>query len=291
MTVRIGISGWRYKGWRGSFYPADLPQRRELSYASRQLASIELNGSFYALQSPKSYRQWYEDTPADFVFAVKGPRFITHMKRLREVEQPLANFFASGLLALDHKLGPLLWQCPASLPWDKETFEHFLQRLPRTMDEASRLAARHDGRVSPVRLKVNRNHRLRHAIEVRHESFADPAFVAQLRRHGVGLVVADSAGTFPQLEDVTAGFVYIRLHGDAKLYASGYGEQALQAWAHKIRRWSQGHQPADASRCSERAPPPRKHRDVYVYFDNDAKGHAPFDAQALRRILDGPEAG
>lgn len=285
MTVRIGISGWRYKGWRGSFYPSNLPQRSELSFASRQLASIELNGSFYALQTPASYRHWHDETPADFVFAVKGSRFITHMKRLRDVEQPLANFFASGVLALEDKLGPLLWQYPANLRWDEDTFEQFLRFLPHTMKEAARLAARHDDRVSPVRLKVTHDRRLRHAVEVRHESFADPAFVAQLRRHGVALVVADSAGTFPSLEDITAGFVYVRLHGDAELYASGYGEPALQAWADKIRLWAQGRQPRDATRCSERPPPRRKHRDVYVYFDNDAKGHAPFDALSLGRML------
>src|ERR1051326_1817462 len=205
--VRIGISGWRYAGWRGVFYPKGLAQRRELEYASRQFRSVEINGSFYSLHRPESYRQWYRDTPDGFLFAVKGSRFITHMKKLRGVEKALANFFASGVLALDEKLGPFLWQLPPILAFDEDRLARFFDLLPRDTLDAAALAARRP---------------LRHAVEVRHESFRSPRFPRLLRSHAIGLVVADTAGKWPFLEDVTADFVYARLHGDAELYVSGY---------------------------------------------------------------------
>ena len=289
MTIRIGISGWRYPPWRGVFYPEKLAQREELHYASRCFDSIELNGSFYSLQAPASYQQWYEATPEDFVFAVKGPRFITHMRRLREVEKPLANFFASGLLRLRGKLGPLLWQLPPTMRYDRGLLQDFLARLPRDTGQALDLARRRDRALMRGRsaLAIDRRRSLRHAIEVRHESFRDPSFVALLRRHGVALVIADTAGRWPLIEDVTAGFMYLRLHGDAELYVSGYGDEALDLWAARVRAWSLGGQPADAQTVSTRAPPARRSRDVYCYFDNDAKVRAPFDAQALAARLSG----
>jgi uncharacterized protein YecE (DUF72 family) len=290
VSIRIGISGWRYKGWRGNFYPDELTQKRELAYASRQFSTIELNGSFYSLQRAASYRRWHDATPDNFVFAVKGSRFITHSKRLRDVEVPLANFLASGVLALGDKLGPLLWQFPASFRWDAEAFGDFLELLPRTTGEAAKLARRHDDRVAQPQLKVERDRPLRHAFEVRHDSFRNEDFIALLRRHDAALVVADSAGKYPRLEDVTAGFLYLRLHGDTQLYTSGYGDKALRRWAERIARWSRGRQPDDAERSSGKAPPRRKHRDVYVYFDNDAKTCAPFDARKLYRLLRGDRA-
>lgn len=284
--MRIGISGWRYKPWRGRFYPADLPQRAELDYASRCFPSIELNGSFYSLQRPQSYAHWYAQTPDDFVFAVKGPRYITHMLRLRGIDTAMANFFASGVFELRAKLGPILWQFPPSMTFDRERFEPFLALLPRDLEQAQRLARRRDHHVKGrARLAIDRNRRLRHALEVRHESFRDPAFIALLRRHGVALVVADTAGKWPLLEDVTAGFMYLRLHGDAELYTSGYGDSALDDWARRIRAWSEGRQPGDARRMASAKPPPRKSRDIYCYFDNDAKVRAPPDARALMRRL------
>jgi uncharacterized protein YecE (DUF72 family) len=268
--VRIGISGWRYAGWRGVFYPRGLAQRRELEYASRQFRSVEINGSFYSLQRPESYRQWYRDTPEGFVFAVKGGRFITHMKKLRGVEKPLANFFASGVLALNEKLGPILWQLPPVLGFDEKRLAKFFELLPRDTLEAAALARRHDHRVSRRSwLRADARRTLRHALEVRHESFRSPRFTHLLREHEIGLVVADTAGRWPFLEDVTADFVYVRLHGDAELYASGYTPQAIADWANRIRRWR------------------ARRRDVYVYFDNDAKVHAPFDALALSARLEG----
>jgi uncharacterized protein YecE (DUF72 family) len=285
--VRIGISGWRYPPWRGKFYPKDLPQRLELHYASRQLDTIEINGSFYSLQQPDSWRRWYRDTPRGFVFAVKAPRFITHMRRLRDVEKPLANFFASGVLELREKLGPMLWQFPPSLKYDHDLFDAFLSLLPRNSETALSLARRHDDHVRHVGdLSSDRNRRLRHAIEIRHESFENPAFISLLRKHRVGLVISDAASKWPKLQDVTGGFVYMRLHGDKVLYASGYTDVALDDWARRIRAWTKGKQPRDAgNRASRQRPPARKSRDIYCYFDNDAKVKAPFDAMKLRDRL------
>ena len=282
MTVLIGISGWRYAPWRGVFYPPGLVQRRELEHASGCFATIELNGSFYSLQSPDSYSAWHDATPADFVFAVKGPRYITHLRRLRDVARPMANFFASGVLRLGPKLGPLLWQLPPNFKFDADLLEEFLGALPRDTEAALSLARRRDVALMRGRsaLAIDRNRPLRHAIEVRHPSFCDPAFAKLLRRQGVALVVADTAGKWPYLEDVTADFLYLRLHGDAELYVSGYSDDALTRWAQRIRRWSDGSEPEDAVRVGGRAPK-RARRDVYSYYDTDVKVHAPFDAQVL----------
>lgn len=285
-TVRIGISGWRYAPWRGVFYPKDLVQRDELAFASRRFRTIEINGSFYSLQSPDSYRRWYDDTPRGFVFAVKGPRFITHVKRLRDVEAPLANFFASGVLALREKLGPILWQFPPNFRFDADLMDAFFAQLPRTTRDAAALGRQHDAKLKKrAWLAVDRSRRLRHAVEIRHESFVDPAFVELLRKHGIGFVVADTAGKFPRYFDVTAGFVYVRLHGDIQLYASGYGKTALKAWARRVRAWARGAQAVGDPRISRKAPPKRASRDVYVYFDNDAKVKAPGDAEALEKLV------
>ncbi|RIL03991.1 MAG: DUF72 domain-containing protein, partial [Proteobacteria bacterium] len=243
-AIRIGISGWRYAGWRGVFYPRGLAQRRELEFASRVLATIEINGSFYSLQRPESWDAWYRATPPDFVFAVKGSRYVTHMLKLRGVERALANFFASGLLGLREKLGPLLWQLPPNLGFDAERVGAFLALLPRDTEAALALARRRDARMTGrARLPIDAKRPLRHALEVRHPSFADPAFVALLRRHGVALVVADTAGRWPYCEDVTADFVYVRLHGEKQLYASGYDAAAIERWAARIRAWSEGGEP------------------------------------------------
>lgn len=286
-STYIGISGWRYVPWRGKFYPAGLAQRRELEYASGQLPSIEINGSFYALQKPASYAAWYEATPPGFVFAVKGNRFITHMLRLRDVEKPLANVLASGVFELREKLGPMLWQFPPNLAFDAERFEAFLALLPHDTHAAAELARGHEARMKGrTTLDPGLTKRLRHAVEIRHDSFEDPAFIALLRKYRVALVVADTAGKWPQIEDVTADFMYLRLHGDKELYASGYDDDAIANWARKIRAWRDGGQPKDARLVSGKAPRKRATRDVYCYFDNDIKVHAPRDAQRLIRALE-----
>ncbi|MBT0769342.1 DUF72 domain-containing protein [Kineosporia sp. J2-2] len=284
--LRIGISGWRYPPWRGTFYPKGLPQTRELEHAASRLNSIEINGSFYSLQRPSSYRQWAAQTPDDFVFSVKGSRFITHMKRLNDIDTPLATFFASGLLALGPKLGPVLWQLPPTMPYDGALIERFLNSLPTSTQQAADLAGRHDERLAADRVltETDADRPVRHAFEVRHPSFADPAFVQQLREHDAALVVADSAGKFPVLEDVTAGFVYVRLHGDQELYVSGYDAAGLDRWAERVRRWRSGEIRRTPDTIAT-LPTSRAGRDVFVYFDNDAKVHAPYDAMALAERL------
>ena len=284
--IRVGTSGWRYAAWRGSFYPKELPQRAELSFLAQRVDSVEINGSFYRLQRPENYERWFEATPEDFCFAVKAPRYITHSLRLRGTELAMANFLASGVLCLEHKLGPLLWQLPATLHFEPLVLSSFLEQLPRDTREAAALASRHDGRVqSAGGLRNTLTRRVRHALEVRSPTFADEACVALLRKFEVALVVADSAGRFPYLTDLTSDFVYVRLHGAEELYVSGYGPGVLDIWAQRVQQWAAGGQPADAVLIDRRHAAPQQAREVYVYFDNDAKVHAPFDAMALRRRL------
>ena len=268
-SIRVGISGWRYAGWRGDFYPAGLMQRRELGYAAERLTSIEINGSFYSLQRPTSYAAWRAETPDGFVFAVKGGRFITHMKRLVGVETPLANFFASGVLALGPKLGPVLWQLPESFAFDADRLAAFFALLPGTTGEAAELARHHDAKLPPERAltTAEADLPLRHAIEFRSTTFCTAAAYDLMREHGVSCVLADTAGRWPRVEQVTGPVRYARLHGDQELYASGYTDSALSDWARRCRDWQ------------------AEGLDVFVYFDNDIKGHAPYDAMRLLALL------
>lgn len=267
-VARVGISGWRYPPWRGEWYPKGLPQRRELEFSSHRLSSIELNGSFYSLQRPESYVAWYDETPRDFVFSVKGGRYITHLKRLNDVEVPLANFFASGVLALREKLGPILWQLPERHEFDADQLQRFFDLLPRTTTEALALAAAHDVRLDGRTWLKNQPERpLRHALEARHPGFIGPTVAGLLRANDISFVVADTAGTWPQNRELTSDFVYARLHGAEELYASGYTDSALDDWAADARAW------LDSG------------RDVYFYFDNDMKVRAPFDALGLAARL------
>ena len=300
--VRIGISGWRYAGWRGVFYPPKLAQRRELEFAAESFPSVEINGTFYSLQRPSSFRLWAASTPENFVFSVKCPRLITHMYKLRNIEQPLANFFASGLLELGPKLGPLLWQFPPQMRYNPqpagsqtskpEPFAAFFPLLPRTLGAAASLARLHGDRLqgratTELPPGIAPETPLRHCVEIRDESFATPAFIDLLRAHDIGLVVADTVA-WPLLFDVTADFVYCRLHGSEELYASGYEHEALELWADRIAAWATG------TRCTTDPDARRAHtteahacpRDVFVYFDNDIKVRAPFDAQALQAKVD-----
>ncbi|MFO7179931.1 MAG: DUF72 domain-containing protein [Pseudomonadota bacterium] len=284
--IRVGISGFRYAAFRGVFYPKGLPARCELAYAAARFDTIELNGSFYSLQRPHVYTRFRDETPDDFEFAVKGSRFITHMKKLRDVTTALANFFASGVLCLERKLGPILWQLPPNLAFSRSRFEEFFELLPRDTFAAVALARHHDARVEGrSALATDAKRRIRHAVEVRSPKAATPELVELLRRHRIALVVSDSGGRFPYLEDVTTDFVYVRLHGDVELYASGYSPAKLRAWARRIAAWHAGGEPPDAVRVAAPLPERRAGRDVYVYFDNDAKVRAPFDALALAREL------
>jgi uncharacterized protein YecE (DUF72 family) len=270
VTVRIGISGWTYPRWRGTFYPKGLPQRQELRYASERMNSVEINGSFYSLQRRSSFEAWAASVPEDFVFAVKGGRFITHMKKLSGIETPLANFLASGVLALDQKLGPILWQLPPNLGFNADRMDAFFAQLPRSAGSAAEIAAHHDQRVPDDRAltkAVHPRYRLRHAIEPRHESFRTPEFYRLLRRYKMALVISDNPGKWPIFTEITTDLMYLRLHGHDQLYVSGYSDHELDEWATKIRSWTE------------------RGCDVYVYFDNDAKVHAPFDAMSLMERL------
>jgi uncharacterized protein YecE (DUF72 family) len=280
--VRVGVSGWRYAPWRGRFYPADLPHPLELRFAGERFGAIEINGTFYSLQRPERFARWHDETPRGFRFAVKGSRFITHMKRLEDVAVPLANFYASGVLRLEEKLGPFLWQLPADFPLDTERIERFLDLLPRDCAAAARLGRRHDERL-PARawLTYGANRRLEHALEFRHPSFLCADLVRIARRQRVALVFSHTAGRWPYVEELTAGFAYLRLHGPADLYASDYGRRAREEWARRIEAWAAGGEPDDARKITEWDPPARRGRDVWVFFDNTDKVHAPRNAVAL----------
>ena len=286
-AIRIGVSGWRYAPWRGNFYPKGLPQHAELEYAARAFPSLEINGSFYSLQSPSSWQTWFEAAPARFVFAVKGPRYLTHMLRLRNVEKPLANFFASGIFRLREKLGPILWQLPPYFTYDADRLETFFALLPRDLAGAAALARKREAFMrGKTTLSIDANRPLRYAMEIRHESFRDPGFIRLLRKYRIALVVAETAGRWPLLQDVTADFMYLRLHGDKELYRSGYSPVALARWAERIAAWSGGSEPLGALKANVGAKPSGRPRDVYCYFDNtDEKLRAPIDAKMLMRNL------
>ncbi|WP_309084192.1 DUF72 domain-containing protein [Chelativorans sp.] len=280
-TIRIGISGWTYKPWRGVFYPGGLPHKRELAYAAEHFRSVEINGTFYGLQRPECFARWREETPEGFVFAIKGSRYITHMKKLVDVRTPLANFLASGPLRLGPKLGPILWQFPPQMKFDAARFEAFFKLLPRNTQEGAALARQHDERLDGRDwTEADARRPMRHAVEIRHESFCTAEFIELLRRYEIALVCADTP-EWPLLMDLTADFVYCRLHGSEQLYSSGYDDAALDRWAERVRTWANGGEPDDAQRVLEPTKPRAAGRDVYVYFDNDAKVHAPFNAASL----------
>jgi uncharacterized protein YecE (DUF72 family) len=277
VDIRVGISGWRYPPWRGDFYPKGLPQRSELAYAASHLRTIEVNGSFYSLQPPANWRQWRDGVPEDFEFAVKGGRFITHMKRLRDPLSSLAPFFASGPLLLGQRLGPFLWQLPPNFQYDAGQLREFFAVLPRTEGAAAALARRNQRSLpragdEPLWQRARKGHvqnKIRHAIEVRHPTFDTDGFVDLCREQDIAIVVSDGAASWPRIDAVTADHVYVRLHGADELYVSGYPETDLDRWADRIRGW--------ADHPDVRA--------VHVYFDNDVKVRAPYDAMSLARRL------
>jgi uncharacterized protein YecE (DUF72 family) len=267
-STRIGISGWVYPPWRGGFYPKGVKQKDELAYAAKQVPIIEINGSFYSLQKPASFAKWYAETPADFVFSVKGPKYITHERRLKECETPLANFLASGVFNLRDKLGPILWQLPPNLKYDRDRIANFLKLLPHDTQKAAELARNHSEWMKGERsqLEIDASRPLRHAMEVRNETFKDASFAELLREHNVALVVAETGDKdWPEFLEPTADFVYMRLHGDGNPEEAGYSDAALERWAKRIRAWH------------------AEGRDVYGFFDGEAiKLRAPADAQNLQ---------
>jgi uncharacterized protein YecE (DUF72 family) len=248
-----------------------LVHRLELAYMARRLPTVEVNGTFYGLTRPSACAAWRAAVPDDFVFAIKGSRFITHMLKLRKFETPLANFFASGLLRLGTGLGPILWQLPPQLPFDEERTRAFFEAVPRDLDAAARWARRHDARTTgraALRPAEGARGSLRHAVEIRHASWLTDRALQTLRQMDVALVAADTAGKYPLSYERTSDFAYVRLHGSATLYTSRYTDGEIAAWARRISVWTEAGS------------------DVYVYFDNDAQGHAPHDAVRLQAAVD-----
>jgi uncharacterized protein YecE (DUF72 family) len=283
--VRIGVSGWTYKPWRGAFYPKGLAARRELAFLAAQFDTVEINGTFYCMQVPDSFARWHDDTPDNFIFAVKGPRYLTHMLKLRNAAAPLGNFFASGPLRLGAKLGPILWQFPPNFRFNRGKLETFFKLLPRDSEQAAACGRRHDHRLKArAWLRCQVDQPIRHAMEVRHESFRDPAFVDLLREYDVALVCADTVD-WPLLMDLTSDFVYCRLHGSRKLYHSPYNAAEIDQWVARVRAWRDGRPMRDGNFAGKPATGNRR-RDVFVYFDNTDKLHAPHDARALRQRLE-----
>ena len=279
-SIRLGTAGWVFAPWRGSFFPDGLKQKDELAYASAHLGSIEINATFRQNQSPASFAKWAGQTPEGFVFSVKGPQLVTHLKRLKDVEIPLANFFASGVLALGSRLGPFCWQLPPNVTYDADRMEQFLALLPHTPQALVELAGNADDRLkTPPYLDSGSVGAIRHAIEVRHESFADAAFIAQLRRHNVAVVTSDTA-EWPWF-DQTADFAYLRLQGAPG--AERYTDKERDQRADWLADLAGGRSP-DAPHLvpPETAPVAR---DVFAYFVSTDKEHAPHNARAVMQRL------
>ncbi|RKR36372.1 DUF72 domain-containing protein [Paraburkholderia sp. BL17N1] len=260
-NIRVGIGGWTYAPWRGTFYPSDLTQSRELEYASQNLTSIEINGTFYGLQKPASYEKWYQETPDDFVFSLKAPRYATNRKVLAEAGETIERFFDSGVLLLKQKLGAVNWQFAPTRKFDKEDFEAFLKLLPASIE----------------------GQKLRHAIEVRNDTFKTPDFIALARKYKVAVVLAGDS-EYPQIADLTAPFVYARIMGTTDEQAKGYSTKALDAWAGRARQLAAGITPDDLETAAD-APAKTVARDVYLYVISGFKERNPAAAMALIKRL------
>jgi uncharacterized protein YecE (DUF72 family) len=257
-SIRVGIGGWTFEPWRGTFYPEGLAQKRELEYAGRHLTSIEINGTYYGSQKPESFARWREETPDGFVFSIKGTRFSTNRRVLAEAGQSIERFVNSGIVELKEKLGPINWQFLPTKQFDRKDFEAFLKLLPPTVD----------------------GHALRHVVEVRHPSFRTPEFIAMLRAYKVATVLTDKE-SFPELPDLTAPFVYLRLQRASDKHATGYAPKALDEWAKRARLWAEGNAPGDLKTIGEAEKNPPKSRDVFIYMINGFKPRAPAAAMAL----------
>ncbi|MGP9811697.1 DUF72 domain-containing protein [Rhodopseudomonas sp. NSM] len=260
-SIRIGIGGWTYEPWRGVFYPDKLPQRQELEYAASRLTSIEINGTFYGSQKPESFRRWASEVPDDFVFSLKGPRYATNRKVLAEAGDSVKRFYDSGVLELGDKLGPVLWQFAPTKKFDEADFGAFLELLPRKID----------GRT------------LRHVVEVRHDSFCTPQFIALLRKHNTPVVYSEHA-TYPEIADVVGDFVYARLQKGKDDIKTGYPPKALQAWAKRFETWAAGGEPDDLPKVGDGKAKKDK-RDVFAYVIHEGKVRAPAAAMELIKLI------
>ena len=259
MSIYVGIGGWVFPEWRDNFYPKGLSQKRELEYASSKLTAIEINGTYYGSQKPESFRKWHDETPEGFVFTLKGPRFATNRRVLAEAGDSINRFLDSGITELKDKLGPLNWQFMATKKFDAADFEAFLKLLPK----------KHGGK------------ELRHAVEVRHDSFKDKAFVQMCRDHGVAIIFAADS-EFPTIGDVTADFVYARLMGTQEKEKLGYPKPMLSTWAERAQEWASG---LDARKFAVAPAAPKKKRDVFLFVISGAKEKNPAAAQGIIAAL------
>ena len=283
--IRLGISGWTYPDWKGTFYPKKLAAKSELEYASRCFNSIELNGTFYSLHKPETFQKWHDQTPENFVFSIKAPQFITHVLRLRDCEEPLSTFLASGLLCLKKKLGPILWQFPPYLTLKDNRFEEFAKLLPHDTIHAAEIAKNHSSRIEGRAFTESPgNFPVRHAFELRHPSFKNPNFIEMLKAHRIAVVFADSTKHSPYFEDLTSDFVYIRMHGENPTFKKGYSDSALKRMAKRVTTWIKGGQPKDAD-CASKGDPTPGPKDIFLYFNNDEKVNSPQDAQRMQKLL------
>ena len=263
MTIRIGIGGWTYEPWRGTFFPPGLPHKRELEYAAQHLTAIEVNGTYYSGFKPATFAGWAKQVPDGFIFALKASRYCTNRKVLAEAGESIARFTRQGIAELGDRLGPILWQFMPTKRFDPDDFATFLKLLPTQQDGLA----------------------LRHAVQVRHESFADPAFVALCRDAGVAIVFADSAA-YPAIADIAASFVYARLESAEERHDSGYAPAALDRWADTAHEWSAGERPQGLPYVTD-ASVPQQPRETFVFFINGAKVRAPQGAMALIERLRG----
>ncbi|MBN9555518.1 MAG: DUF72 domain-containing protein [Alphaproteobacteria bacterium] len=260
MTIYIGVGGWVFEEWRDNFYPKGLSQKRELEYASRHLTAIEINGTYYGSQKPESFARWHDETPDDFVFTLKGPRFATNRRVLAEAGDSIEKFIASGITRLKKKLGPINWQFMATKKFDAGDFGAFLSLLPESRDGVV----------------------LRHAVEVRHPSFACEAFVALCRKHKVAIITSGDS-EFPRIADVTADFVYVRIMGTSEKEKLGYAKAGIAQWAGRAKAWAKGDGPKDFPLVAKAAP--ARPRDVFLFVISGAKAKNPAAAQALIAAL------
>jgi uncharacterized protein YecE (DUF72 family) len=259
--IRAGIGGWTYEPWEETFYPSDLPKKSQLNYASRQVTAIEINGTFYRLQKPEVFAKWRDDAPDDFVFSIKAPRYLTYRKVLSEANPSMPRYLASGLSSLGPKLGPILWQLPPSLHFNADDIGTFLEALPRTLDDLP----------------------LRHVLEVRHKTFMDAAYVELAKKYSVATVFAHT-DEFPNFADVTADFVYARLRKSEATEPTGYSKPDLQTWSERAKLWAEGGAPSDLPYVTN-AKPPKKPRDVFIFFISGAKEHNPAAAKHLLTLI------
>lgn len=273
LMFRAGLSGWSYSNWKGKFYPKGLATKDQLAYCARTFPTLELNSTFYRLSMPSTYDKWAAAAPEGFQFAVKGWRMVTQYKRLKDVAEPVAQFFRSGPIGLGKKLGPVLWQLPPSLVFDEDVLRTFFELLPKTLGEARDFVEKNapdDGRPIPQVAASDVDHRIRYSMEPRNQSFGDPAVTDLMKQYGIAMVNADSAGRHPEFNQVTTDFAYVRLHGSPRIYYSNYSEAVLEGWAERIKTWLK-----DGMR-------------TYVYFDNTALGYAPKNALSLEKMVGTP---